>query len=404
MAFNLLCESLCEREHKEAGNHNLKRTCPQISPLLAAIALIVSPCILMDALWAQPPEESKGPPPALVETAPVMEQEVISRVTLLGNAEPWLETVVAAESDGLVKEMLVDEGDRVDAGQVLCRQDDTLLRSRIKAARAALEESRILLKQALRDRDRQRALFKKESVAEKAYDDAQAMAEAQAKRLARQEAELAEQEDLLAKKIIRAPVTGFIVKRQAQLGEWLDEGEAVVTLVVLDPIRLMIPVPERYIDSVHTGDEVVVRFDGVPGRTFTGTVSAVIPQGNDASRTFPVRIHIPGKDNVIKAGMLGRAVIPIGRPHKALLVPKDALVLNACGASVFVIRDGMASSINVQVGPLHESLVEVEANLKPGEPVVVRGNERLMPGQKVTIIPKKTKTETAPSNNGASTS
>ena len=382
----------------------MKQPLLQIFLLPAAIVVFAIPFVFEAILWAQPPEERKGPPPALVETAPVTEKEVISRITLLGNAEPWLETVVAAESDGLVREMLVDEGDRVTAGQVLCRQDDTLLRSRIKAARAALEESRILLAQAVRERNRQKALFRKESVAEKAFEDAQSMAEAQAKRLARQEAELAEQEDLLAKKIIRAPVTGFIVKRQAQLGEWLDGGEAVVTLIVLDPIRLMIPVPERYIDNVHMGDEVVVRFDGLPNRTFTGTVSAVIPQGNDATRTFPVRIHIPGKENIIKAGMLGRAVIPIGRPHKAILVPKDALVLNACGASVFVVRDGIASSINVQVGHSHESLVEVEANLRPGEPVVVRGNERLIPGQRVTIVPKKTKTETAPSNNGAPTS
>ena len=96
--------------------------------------------------------------------------------------------------------------------------------------------------------------------------------------------------------------------------------------------------------------------------------------------------------------------IPYYVTREAILVPKDALVLNACGASVFVVRDGIASAINVQVGHSHESLVEVEANLRPGEPVVIRGNERLIPGQRVTIIPKKTKTETAPSNSGASTS
>ena len=348
-------------------------------------------------VWSDPGENTESVPPAKVVVSRVEEKEVESKVILLGSAEPWLETVVAAESGGLVRKMLVDEGDFVKEGQLLCLQDSALLSARIKAAQASLEESRVLLRQANREFDRQKKLFKTRSVAEKAYEDAKYQADAVNKRRARLEAELLELNEQLKKKSVKAPVTGFIVKRHSQIGEWLGEGESVVTLVVLDPIRLIIPVPERYINYVKEGDESEINFDGLPDMSFKGSVAAVIPRGDEASRTFPVRIHIPNPDGFIKAGMLGRAVLSVGNSQQALLVPKDSLVLSSSGTSVYVIRDNTAISVNIEMGMPRDSLIEVRGALKLGEPVVIRGNERLRPGQRVSVIeglhPEKTVVE-----------
>ncbi len=388
-------------ENSREGGTPVKRLA-RFSGLWIAAVLLLAGCLVATAANAQPPEKPKGPPPARVVVAPVTEEEVLTRVTLLGNAEPWLQTVVAAQADGLVREMLVDEGDRVVQGQALCRQDATLLKSRIKAAEASLGETKVRRAQALRELERQSRLFKKQSVSEKAYEDAQFQTDAFDRQVIRLNAELAELKDMLEMKTVKAPVSGYVVNRSAEVGQWLGEGEAVVTLVVLDPIRLMVPVPEIYIDRVTVGGKTRVKFDGLAGREFDGTVSAVVPKGDDASRNFPVRINVPNKDGAIKAGMLGRVDVPVGTLHSALLVPKDALVLDSCGASVFIIRDDLAAPVNVRMGPAHGDMIEVDAPLRAGEKVVVRGNERLRPGQQVTIVePVDPKGKTATSMEGS---
>jgi multidrug efflux pump subunit AcrA (membrane-fusion protein) len=99
-----------------------------------------------------------------------------------------------------------------------------------------------------------------------------------------------------------------------------------------------------------------------------------------------VRIEIPNSKGTIKAGMLGRATLAVGNPHKAILIPKDALVLSGAGKSVYVINDQTAHLVQVKTGPAHGFLIEVKGNLKAGQKVAVRGNERLRPGQRVKVV------------------
>ena len=134
------------------------------------------------------------------------------------------------------------------------------------------------------------------------------------------------------------------------------------------------------------GDSSEVHFDALPDRKYKGIVDAIIPRADRAGRTFPVRIEIPNPKGTIKTGMLGRVTLPVGNSHKAILIPKDALVLSGVGKSVYVVNDQTAHLVQVKTGSAHGSLIEVEGNLKAGQQVVVRGNERLRPGQPVKVV------------------
>jgi len=320
-----------------------------------------------------------------VEVSTVVEKEVASRITLVGTGEPWLETVVAAEEEGLVSIMAVDEGDAVKKNQILCEQNTTQLKLEIQAAGAALAEAKVLQAQTKRERERQEKLFAIDSVSEKSYEDAQFEADAATKKAARLQAELHVLEDRLEKRKIKAPHSGVVVERHALVGQWLGEGDPVVTLTTLNPIRVIVPVPEHYVSSLTTGDPCQVTFDALPGRAFEGVIAAIIPRADEATRTFPVRIEIPNPDGVLKGGMLGRATLPVGNPYKAILVPKDALVLSKTGKSVFVVNNQSAHVVPVKAGDAFGPLIEVQGNLKAGQKVIIRGNERLMPGQPVQI-------------------
>lgn len=353
-----------------------------MASLLAILLILIVPGFS----GAQPPKNRGGPPPALVQVSPVIERMVVTRVTLVGTAEPWSETIVAAEEAGLVRKMLVDEGDKVTKNQTLCIQDASQLRLKVEAARAEVAEAEANQTRAEREWERLKRLYSIKSVSKKAYEDAQFEAEAAIKRVARLQVELYTLLDQVKKKVVYAPVSGSVVERHTLVGQWLSKGDPVVTLTVLNPIRVMVPVPERYVSRIKKGNSAEVIFDALPERTFKGVIDAIIPKADRAARTFPVRIEVPNPKGAIKAGMLGRATVAVGDPHKAFLVPKDALVLSGTGKSVYVINDQTAHLVSVRTGPAHGSLIEVEGNLKAGQSVVVRGNERLRPGQPVKIV------------------
>jgi len=316
----------------------------------------------------------------------VLEKEVSTQITLVGTAEPWLETVIASEESGSVRKMWVDEGGHVSKGQILCEQETTQLTLNIEAAKAELAEAEVLSAQTRREWERQKRLFSDGTVSEKAYEDAQFEAEAAQKRVQRLRAELDALEDKLKKKRTRAPVPGVVVKRHALIGQWLDEGDPVVTLSVMDPIRVMVPVPEEYVPGLQVGSAAQVSFDAISGKIFEGVIAAVIPLGDEATRSFPVRVEVSNPDSLIMGGMLGRVSLPVGSRHKALLVPKDAIVLSDQGAFVYKVNDNTAELAPVKTGPSQGLLIEVTGDLTAGMKVVVKGNERLMPGQSVQII------------------
>lgn len=369
-------------------NSSPEKSDPRLSFCRAPLLALVFSLFFSAQAYAQTPKPGDGPPPAPVEVAPVVEKEVATSVTLIGTGEAWLETIIASEEAGLVSGMMVEEGDRVKKGQPLCVQDSTQLALRIESAGADLAEARVLQAQADSDLDRQRRLFAINSVSEKAFEDAKFKAEGARNRVKSLEASLNALKKQLKSREIRAPISGYVVKRHCLVGQWLGEGQPVVTLVVPDPILFKVPVPERYISSVNRGDAAQVSFDAIPGKSFPGKISAVIPRADDASRTFPVRIEISNPDGVIKPGMLGRATIPTGELRKAVLVPKDALVFTATGTAVYTVVDQVAQFVPVRIGAEHGSRIEADGDLRPGLDVVVRGNERLRPGQPVTITRK----------------
>jgi RND family efflux transporter MFP subunit len=149
----------------------------------------------------------------------------------------------------------------------------------------------------------------------------------------------------------------------------------------------MVPVPERYISTIKLDDAAHVNFDALPERIFEGVIKAIIPRASEATRTFPVRIEIPNPETIIRAGMFGRVSLPVGNPHNAILVPKDAVVLSSRGEFLYIVNDQVAHMVPVKMGAAHGSLVEVAGDVSPGSMVVVRGNERLRPGQPVRIVP-----------------
>jgi RND family efflux transporter MFP subunit len=215
-----------------------------------------------------------------------------------------------------------------------------------------------------------------------------------------QEQEIERIKDQLDKHTIRAPFDGYIVAEHTENGQWLQRGDLVATVAELDQIDIEIQVLENYIPHVRVGDEVRLEISSLPNENFVGHIAEIVLQADLRTRNFPVRVRVDNKITgglpLIKAGMFARATLAVGRTANAMLVPKDSVVLGGPTPVVFVAEPSAAAPqgakkakvrpVPVQLGTAWEGYLQVTGELQAGQSVVVQGNERLMPGQEVTVV------------------
>jgi HlyD family secretion protein len=213
-----------------------------------------------------------------------------------------------------------------------------------------------------------------------------------------QEAEVERIDDQLAKHTIRTPFDGWVVQRFTEQGQWVSRGGLIARIAELHRLEVEVQVPELSIAGLAVGAEVRLEFDAAPGHTWIGRVARIVPQADLLSRSFPVDVELENRiENgvpVLKAGMLARAWLPVGKAGSATVVPKDALVLGGprpivyritAGAATDGVTAGVVQPVEVAIGGAVEGSVEVRAGLSPGDLVVIRGNERLRPGVAVSF-------------------
>jgi len=227
---------------------------------------------------------------------------------------------------------------------------------------------------------RRKKLYEKKSISEQTYDENRYRVIGSEKRAASLNAEVEKLAIELEKKIIRAPFDGVVIKRYVDRGEWISEGETVAVIGKDDVIDIVAELPEQIIQYIKIGMQVKASANG---NEFSGTVIAIVPQGDVSTRTFPVKIRTPNQFSLIE-GMSARVTLPKGEIKKTLIVPRDAVISKFGQTVVFLAQDAKATMLPVQVIGFEDLDAGVASpGLKEGMLVVVEGNERLRNGQAV---------------------
>jgi HlyD family secretion protein len=374
-----------------------------------------------------------------------------NKIELPGNVLPWATSRLAAEVEGRVEKIVAGEGQSVAEGDPLIylrtqpqklelelaeaeremtanRLEELTAGTRpevIEAANAATKNAEAALKLTQVELNRIQKLFKEGVLSGNDYDNASTAADrARAARdekkakwdelvagprieeIKQQEARLSAAEvkikfiqDNIDRSVIRSPFNGFIIEKLTEVGQWLEKGDPGMTMIATDPVKVEVHVPQHHFYRVGKGIKVKVilesRQDSVPDHVFQGKVIEIIPFGNSASRTFPVRIQVDNPKSILAAGMLVKVIYqPEKTSSKQIYVPKDALVRSPDEAVVWVVRPeqgkGMkAHKVIVTAGEQKNSMIAINPKgdkIKAGEWVVVQGNERLRPGISIEII------------------
>lgn len=414
-------------------------------------------------------------PASPVVVTKVVQETVSTGQTFIGTVVPVKRAVIGSAVEGRVVELLVEDGTRVEAGQPLAQLLTTTIGLEVQAAEAELtlrEEELKELEQGTRKEEVEAALANRKAAevdrdyasrklaliqrlaergnvatgdqvdaAKSAFESASArwlaadavyqqavngarpeqIAQARA-RVAIQTAVVEKLKDQEKKYTIKSRFGGYVVKRHVEAGSWVSRGDPVAEVIALDQVDVIAHVLEDHAQFVRRGMQSGVQFTGIADRHFQGSVFSIVPQGDDRSRTIPVKVRLdnefivdqtgesnagsglsPTRENadgqaaaaqpLIKAGMLARVTLPTGQAKPTLLVPTDALVLGGRKPVIYVVdlktpssQEGTVRPVPVDLGVVIADRVEVLGSVEAGERVVVVGNERLRPGQTIRII------------------
>jgi RND family efflux transporter MFP subunit len=289
---------------------------------------------------------------------------------------------LAAEVEGRLL-WVADVGLAVQKGDVLARIDDVLIKEQLAEEQAAVSSEQARYEFSSKEVKRLTRLIKKNNAAQNSLDQAISDRAVSRNELKAAQARLEQANQHQKRTNILAPYDGVVSERYKSTGEWTDRGKDIVRLVDTGELEVQVWIPITSLSYIQLGNPLTV----IAGpETAQGTVSAIVPVGDDRSRLFELRIAI--KDTAWKPGKTLRVMVPTANEKEVIAVPRDALVLRRDGVYVFRIDEDMqAERITVQTGIAAGSLIEVVGDIKHGDKVVTRGGERLRPGQSVTILP-----------------
>ena len=343
---------------------------------------------------------AQAQPAAMVQVDPVITEPAVQTVAILGRVVATEEGPVAARVAGPVAALSVAVGDRVEAGAPLAVLDTTRLAldraladADVRTAEAELGAARRELELVELERARLVQLEGSAAFSRARLDDktkeatvAASRIEAAAARLARAAVMRDYRDADLDDAEIRAPFAGVVVARHVSAGAHVEVGDPVVSLVDDRTIEIEADVPADRLSDSTTGLEVSIAIDG--GGTHPAALRAIVPVENPLTRTRAVRFAAADVGDNPAIGQSVTIYLPVGAPRDVATVHKDAVTVSLQGRQVFVVADDDTVQPRlVTLGDAIGDRFEVEDGLAPGELVVVRGNERLQPGQAVAYEP-----------------
>jgi len=357
--------------------------------------------------------------PVKVTVATVELRQLPATATLVGTVEPVTRSLIGSEIAGLVEQMPVREGDFVRRGELICKLRAETITLRLAEARARLASLEAEYGRWVFEAERIAKLYGGQDASEKEVYETRAEHDQAKHAVTAQEAVLARFESDLAKTEIRAPFSGFVSARHAEVGQWIVQGGDVVELVDLHSVLVRVDAPESVLAHVKVGQPATVLLEALQ-RKFTGRVRHVIPQADPTARTFPVEVEVPnpgyaewaaahtgpapqdggaareaagGPTVTLAGGMFARVIMVCGPAAETPAVPKDAIVTREGVSYVCMVTPGreegslMAVPLPVTTGvDIGVWIAVTSGNLAPNTRVVTRGNENILFPSPIVIV------------------
>lgn len=322
-----------------------------------------------------------GAPAQTVTAAQAVTQTWQSHVSAVGSLRAANGADLAFEVSGIVDKIAFNSGDEVKAGQLLINLSDADDVAKLEALQATADLAKITY-------DRDVKQLKIQAVSQATVDTDQA-------NLKSALAQVAQQQAVVDKKVMRAPFAGKLGIRSVDVGQYLNAGTTVVTLQALDPIFVDFFLPQQALDQIQVNQNVTVRVDAFPNITFVGQVAAINSRVDTGTRNVQVRATLRNPDHKLLPGMYATVEVDTGKAQQYVTLPQTAIVYNSYGANVYIVdKQGkdekgqdklVARQTFVSAGPTRGDQVAILKGVKEGETVVTAGQVKLRNGVSLVI-------------------
>lgn len=298
--------------------------------------------------------------------------KVTDVLQLPGHIESWVTVKISAELEGRIVYIGAEKGQKVEEGQLLFKLDD-----RTYAAQKERCETEFCL--ADLDYERNKRLFSSKSVSERDWEESSCAKESA-------EAQLAIAKANLDKTEIRSPISGYLDERPVELGEYMQPGMHLATIVQVDKVKLSFSIPERDIAVVRKDDVFEFAIDCCAGKIFKGKIIYIATAADKASLSFPAELETPNPDMVLRPGMIARVKIVRKIIDRALAIPLVAIIPQYGEHYIFLAdKNNRAVMRKIKIDFINGENAIISEGLKDGDRVVVEG-QRLLKGKDMLNI------------------
>jgi len=320
------------------------------------------------------------PPPTAVTTDVAKESEWQPTLQSVGSVTAVNGVTISTDLAGIVRQIAFESGNKVRSGDLLVRLDTTQEEAQLHQAEAQRDFAAITLK---RDKD----LVEKHAIAQSDYDNAEAA-------FRQVQASVDQFNALIARKTLRAPFDGVTGIRQVNLGQYLKEGDMVVTLQAFDPIYVNFSLPQQDLGKLAVGQPVALRVDTFEGQSFQGKITAINSLVDQATRNILVQATFANSDFRLRPGMFAKVSVIMNEKENVVAIPATAIHYAPYGDSIFIVSEmkdpqgkeykGVREQF-IKTGQSRGDMITVVSGLKPGDEVVTSGVFRLKSGAHVNV-------------------
>lgn len=321
-----------------------------------------------------------------VEVAAVTRQDITPVLTFSSNLEPVWSADISSKVDARIERLAVDEGDAVTEGMTIAVLDMGELSAQVVQAEGNLFQAKSNLEQAILDLRRMEMLAEQGAVSVQNLDTARTKRDFAAGLVRAAEGALALYDSKLTGANVLSPRSGVVVKRYLQSGYYTKAGTPIVTVADISTLLAKATVGEAEIAQLSLGTAVKVKIDALGGQEFSGTITRLSPVAAMPSRTFVAEISIPNSQNILKAGMFAKVMVPVQPRPQVLVVPETALVMKEDSKTVYVVTaNNKVRQRTLKLGYVSGGWAEVLEGIAEGEQIVISGQNKLRDGSTVKL-------------------
>jgi membrane fusion protein (multidrug efflux system) len=321
-----------------------------------------------------------------VRVTKLTREDVDEIIDLTGTAQPWDEFRISSEIPGRVTQLYVNEGDWVERGQLLLELERERRQIDLESRKADLTRSKVVLEFSRKRLERGQSLLEKGAMSQSEVDTLDQAVQVAESAVRVSEISIQSIEEELEDTQIHAPAAGQISVRHISRGETVTPSTPLMTVIQVNPIKVMTEISEPYLYKVRQGQRVRLIFESVNSSELTGTIHFIHPVANPVSSSFPTEIRLNNARRRLQPGMVARVLVKAETLRDVLLAPLDAIVDFDGQFFVFVVEGEVVSRRPVEIVRRLGARAVVAGPLKAGDLLVVTGNANLTEGTSVEIV------------------